>query len=83
MDLQAVDILANKLLEEGIVKPSYIPAVKKREIEFCTGLQFEDMGIANPSHRCGARQYRCNRYWNTEESYHVQIYGYAGYSSIG
>jgi PTS system galactitol-specific IIA component len=47
-DLEAVEILANKLLEEGIVKPSYIPAVKQREVEFCTGLQFEDMGIAIP-----------------------------------
>ena len=47
-DLEAVDILANRLLEEGIVKPSFISAVKKREIEFCTGLQFEDMGIAIP-----------------------------------
>lgn len=47
-DMEALDILANKLLEEGIVKPSYIPAVKKREIEFCTGLQFEGMGIAIP-----------------------------------
>ena len=47
-DMEALDILANKLLEEGIVKSSYIPAVKKREVEFCTGLQFEDMGIAIP-----------------------------------
>ena len=47
-DQEALDILANKLLDEGIVKPSYIAAVKKREIEFCTGLQFEEMGIAIP-----------------------------------
>lgn len=47
-DMEALDILAKRLLEEGIVKPSYIEAVKAREIEFCTGLQFEDMGIAIP-----------------------------------
>lgn len=47
-DMEALEILANQLLAEGIVKPSYVPAVKKREVEFCTGLQFEGMGIAIP-----------------------------------
>lgn len=45
---QALDILANRLFEEGIVKKSYIAAVKARETEYCTGLQFEEMGIAIP-----------------------------------
>lgn len=47
-DMEALDVLANRFLKEGIVKPSYINAVKEREREYCTGLQFEDMGIAIP-----------------------------------
>lgn len=47
-DEQALDILSNRLFEEGIVKKSYIAAVKAREVEYCTGLQFEEMGIAIP-----------------------------------
>lgn len=47
-DVDAIKLLANKLLENGIVKESFIPAIIKREQEFCTGLQFEDMGIAIP-----------------------------------
>lgn len=47
-DLDAIDQLAHQLLKEGVVKESYIPAVKKREIEYCTGLLFPDMGIAIP-----------------------------------
>lgn len=47
-DQEALDILARKLHSAGIVKESYIEAVKAREIEYCTGLQFEEMGIAIP-----------------------------------
>lgn len=47
-DQQALDLLANQLLKEGIVKESYIQAVKAREESFSTGLLFEDMGIAIP-----------------------------------
>lgn len=47
-DQIAIDILAGTMLEAGVIKPSYIPAVKAREVEFCTGLMFEEMGIAIP-----------------------------------
>lgn len=47
-DQQALDILGGHLLKEGIVKESYLPAVKEREVNFSTGLQFEEMGIAIP-----------------------------------
>lgn len=47
-DKEALDILGKKLLEQGVVKESYLPAVQAREVEYCTGLQFEEMGIAIP-----------------------------------
>lgn len=47
-DLEAIDKLARLLLEKNLVKESYIPAVIKREKEFCTGLAFEAMGVALP-----------------------------------
>lgn len=47
-DQDAIDQLATRLLERGIVKESYIPAVKQREKDFCTGLGFEAMGVALP-----------------------------------
>lgn len=47
-DQQALELLANQLWKEGVVKESYIPAVKLREKTFATGLLFEDMGIAIP-----------------------------------
>jgi len=46
--MQAVEKLADKLLREGMVKPGYIPAILKREEEFCTGLTFDEMSIAIP-----------------------------------
>lgn len=47
-DMEALDILAGTLHREGIVKDSYIPAVKEREKTYSTGLVFPDMGIAIP-----------------------------------
>lgn len=47
-DQDALDQLSHLLLKERIVKDSYIPAVKAREVEYSTGLQCEDMGVAIP-----------------------------------
>ena len=47
-DQDALDQMSHMLLKEKIVKESYIPAVKAREIEYSTGLQCEDMGVAIP-----------------------------------
>ncbi|MCI8566203.1 MAG: PTS sugar transporter subunit IIA [Lachnospiraceae bacterium] len=47
-DQEAIDILAKHLYAQGIVKESYIDAVKEREKVFSTGLGFEEMGIAIP-----------------------------------
>lgn len=47
-DQEAIEILARHLYEKGIVKESYIEAVKEREVTFSTGLQFDEMGIAIP-----------------------------------
>ena len=47
-DMEAIDKLAHHLYAKGIVKETYIPAVKQREVEFCTGLAFEAMGVALP-----------------------------------
>lgn len=47
-DQDALYQVASVLLKEGIVKESYIPAVKAREVEYSTGLQCEEMGVAIP-----------------------------------
>jgi len=47
-DQEAIDIVARHLYDQGMVKESYIEAVKAREKVFCTGLGFEEMGIAIP-----------------------------------
>jgi len=47
-DMEAIDKLARHLYAKGIVKESYVPAVKQREIDFCTGLAFKTMGVALP-----------------------------------
>ena len=47
-NLSAIEILANRLLQEGVVKSSFVPAVMQREEEYCTGLTFPEMGIAIP-----------------------------------
>lgn len=47
-DQEAIEILAKHLYEKGIVKESYVEAVKEREKVFSTGLNFEEMGIAIP-----------------------------------
>lgn len=45
---QALEQLANTLLQEGMVKPDFPSAIVEREEEYCTGLAFEEMGIAIP-----------------------------------
>lgn len=47
-DQDALSQLSKLLYQEGIVKETYIQAVKAREIEYSTGLQCEDMGVAIP-----------------------------------
>ena len=47
-DFEVLDIMANHLKDLGYVKDTYIQAVKDREKNFCTGLQFPEMGIALP-----------------------------------
>lgn len=47
-DQDALDKMANLLLSKGIVKESYVSAVKEREIVYSTGLACEDMGVAIP-----------------------------------
>lgn len=47
-DMDAINKLATHLYDKGIVKETYIPAVQQREVDFCTGLQFETMGVALP-----------------------------------
>lgn len=45
---EVLDLIANRLVETGCVKESYVEAVKKRETVFPTGLPVEEMGIALP-----------------------------------
>lgn len=45
---EAIEMLAEKLVNQGAVKPSFIPAILKREEDYCTGLDFEEMSIALP-----------------------------------
>lgn len=47
-DGEAIEKLAALMLEKGVVKESFLPAILQREQEYCTGLQFEEMGIAVP-----------------------------------
>lgn len=47
-NIDAVAQLAQNLQSKGAVKPGFVPAIIKREEEFCTGLAFEEMGIAIP-----------------------------------
>lgn len=44
----AINQTAKILLNKGLVKESYIEAIKKREESFPTGLKFENYGIAIP-----------------------------------
>lgn len=44
----AIGMLANRLLEEKMVNPGFLPAILKREEDYCTGLAFPEMGIAIP-----------------------------------
>ena len=45
---EAIEQLAQRLLENEMVKPSFPSAILKREEEYCTGLTFEEMCIALP-----------------------------------
>lgn len=47
-NMQAIESLANNLAAEGVVKESFTGAILKREADYCTGLAFEEMGIAIP-----------------------------------
>ena len=40
--------LAGRLFEEGMVKDTFQAAILKREADYCTGLAFEEMGVAIP-----------------------------------
>lgn len=44
----AINQTAKILLNKGLVKESYIEAIKKREESFPTGLEFKNYGIAIP-----------------------------------
>lgn len=46
--LEVLDILAKRLLEEGLVKDTYADAVKAREKVYATGLELPEMSIAIP-----------------------------------
>ncbi|MBU5439099.1 PTS sugar transporter subunit IIA [Tissierella sp. MSJ-40] len=44
----AIEQLANKLLSKGIVKESFVEAIKAREDNYPTGLPTETIGVAIP-----------------------------------
>lgn len=47
-DLEAIEKVAKHLYEKGLVKESYINAIKEREKVFPTGLPTEGYGVAVP-----------------------------------
>ncbi|WP_196605144.1 PTS sugar transporter subunit IIA [Pectinatus haikarae] len=47
-DMDAIKKMAANLNKEGVVKESFISAILEREKKFCTGLQFDEAGIAIP-----------------------------------
>lgn len=47
-DEQVIDIVAQAMLQQGMVKESYPEAVKARERIYATGLELIDIGIAIP-----------------------------------
>jgi len=47
-DMDVIEKMAKNLNERGVVKDSFIPAILEREKKFCTGLQFDEVGIAIP-----------------------------------
>ncbi|MFZ7119388.1 MAG: PTS sugar transporter subunit IIA [Eubacteriaceae bacterium] len=47
-DVDAIEKVASNLLEQGLVKESYINAIKEREKVFATGLPTEGYGVAVP-----------------------------------
>ncbi|SEJ94479.1 PTS system, galactitol-specific IIA component [Propionispira arboris] len=47
-DVEAIKILAENFFKAGAVKDTFVPAILLREKNFCTGLQFEEAGIAIP-----------------------------------
>ncbi|MBO1001992.1 PTS sugar transporter subunit IIA [Pseudogracilibacillus auburnensis] len=42
------ELMCNRLTEHGYVKESYLDAIKKREVEYPTGLKAEELGVAIP-----------------------------------
>jgi len=47
-DKEVLEFLADELLKKGYVKDSYKEALLKREVEFPTGLDFGNYGVAIP-----------------------------------
>lgn len=47
-DLEVIESMAGRLVEEGLVKESYVAAIVAREKVFATGLDLGVMGIAIP-----------------------------------
>lgn len=47
-NMDAIKKMAVNLDKHGVVKDSFIPAILEREKNFCTGLQFDEAGIAIP-----------------------------------
>ena len=47
-NLDAIEKVATKLYEQGIVKESYIDAIQEREKVFATGLPVENFAVAVP-----------------------------------
>lgn len=45
---EALECTAQILLDQGLVKESYLQAIKEREKDFPTGLEFENYSIAIP-----------------------------------
>ncbi|WP_110953564.1 PTS sugar transporter subunit IIA [Anaerosinus massiliensis] len=47
-DMEVIRKMAENLNAKGVVKDSFVPAILERERNFCTGLQFDEAGIAIP-----------------------------------
>ena len=47
-DSEIIQIMAENLVDQGLVKESFVPAILKREDEFPTGLPTEGVSVAIP-----------------------------------
>jgi len=45
---EVLEALSDCLLAEGMVKDTFRAAILQREADYCTGLAFEEMGVAIP-----------------------------------